>query len=151
MHARMRLTPTGLRLAAATLLLLLSVASAGADIRIRASGGGRLGDYLKLFVLMHASGEKVVIDGPCLSACTLVLSIIPRERVCVTPRAVLGFHAPYLPDANGRPVTQPRAARVMLATYPAPVRSWIERKGGLSRRPLWLRGKELTAIVRRCE
>ena len=40
------------------------------------------------------SGEKVIIDGPCLSACTLVLSTVPSNRICVTKRAVLGFHAP---------------------------------------------------------
>ena len=28
---------------------------------------------------MRGSGERVIIDGPCLSACTMVLGVIPRE------------------------------------------------------------------------
>ena len=32
-----------------------------------------------------------MIDGRCLSACTLVRGVIPRERICVTRRARLGF------------------------------------------------------------
>ena len=50
---------------------------------------------------MRDSGEHVVIDGPCLSACTLLTGIIPSDRVCVTQRAVLGFHAAsYYDDAS---------------------------------------------------
>ena len=30
---------------------------------------------------MRASGERIVIDGPCLSACTLVVSMVPRDRI----------------------------------------------------------------------
>ena len=54
--------------------------------------------YLEVFARVRQSGERVVIDGLCLSACTLVLSTIPRNRICVTRRAVLGFHAPRLFD-----------------------------------------------------
>jgi hypothetical protein len=84
---------------------------AAADIRILSSGGGTVGSYLNFFQQVKQSGERVVIDGPCLSACTLVLSKIPRKRICVTSRAVLGFHAPYIVDKNGhtyrkREVTQ---------------------------------------------
>ena len=142
-----RLSP---RLGAAFLLVLLSIGSAAADVRIRAMAGGRIGDYLKLFALVRASGQRVVIDGPCLSACTLVLSVVPGDRICATPKAVLGFHAPWLPDANGRVRSIPQAGLIMLATYPQPVRDWIERRGGLTSRPLWLRGRELARIVPRC-
>ena len=42
-----------------------------------------------------------MIDGACLSACTLVLGIVPRERICVTQRAMLGFHAAWMPGPAG--------------------------------------------------
>ena len=58
------------------------------------SPGGAVDAYLAAFARVRQSGERVVIDGPCLSACTLVLTTIPRSRICVTRRAVLGFHAP---------------------------------------------------------
>lgn len=131
-------------------LLGLTTLPASADIHIRSSPGGRIGDYLKLFAAVEQSGQRVIIDGPCLSACTLVVSIVPRSRICVTPRAVLGFHAAWRPDENGQPATHAVATRLMLDTYPAPIRAWIVRRGGLTRKNLFLRGRELAAMYPRC-
>ena len=75
-------------------LALFAVLPARADVRIVSSPGGAVDTYLAAFARVRQSGERVIIDGPCLSACTLVLSTIPRNRICVTRRAVLGFHAP---------------------------------------------------------
>jgi hypothetical protein len=124
--------------------------AAAADLRIEASAGGRIGDYLDLFASVARSGERVVIDGPCLSACTLVLSMVPRERICITRRAVLGFHAAWKPDDEGRARTHVKATQLMMESYPSSVRNWIRRKGGLTSRTLLLRGKELAAMYRRC-
>ncbi|MGY4348785.1 hypothetical protein ACVWXM_005252 [Bradyrhizobium sp. GM7.3] len=63
---------------------LLAATPASAEIRIIQSPGGQVGPFLDLFEKVRESGERVVIDGPCLSACTLVLSIVPGERICVT-------------------------------------------------------------------
>jgi hypothetical protein len=131
--------------------LLLGVASpALADVRILASPGGEVGPFLDLFEGVRDSGERVVIDGPCLSACTLVLSIVPRDRICVTRRAVLGFHAARSIDQRGRIYAEPQASEVVLEAYPSPVRHWIERHGGLSSRLLLLRGHQLAAIYPTC-
>src|SRR4051794_22953491 len=65
---------------------------ARAEVRILESPGGQVGPFIDLFDQVRASGERVVIDGPCLSACTLVLSVVPHDQICVTRRAVLGFH-----------------------------------------------------------
>src|SRR5712672_1111738 len=105
---------------------------AQAEIRILGSPGGQVGPFLDLFERMRASGERVVIDGPCLSACTLVLSTVPDNRICVTRRAVLGFHAARSMDARGRLYAEPAASAVVLQAYPAPVQSWIRRRGGLT-------------------
>jgi hypothetical protein len=121
-----------------------------AEVRILASPGGEIGPFLALFEAVRASGERVVIDGPCLSACTLVLSLVPQRRICVTRRAVLGFHAPWSPGPFGGAVRDPEAARVVLAAYPPGVRHWIERHGGLSSRLLLLRGRALSALYPRC-
>ena len=83
-----------------------------------AGGGGAVGDYLNFFAKVKQSGERVVIDGPCLSACTLALSTIPRKRICVTSKAVLGFHAPYLVDKNGRTSHNRDVTRTIDAAYP---------------------------------
>jgi len=44
------------------------------------------------------SVDRIVIDGPCLFVYTLVLSTIPRDRLCVTRFAILGFRAPQQKD-----------------------------------------------------
>ena len=64
-----------------------------AEIRIVGDSGGEVISYVRTFEAVRASGEHIVIDGPCLSACTLLTGIVPRDHVCVTQRAVLGFHA----------------------------------------------------------
>src|SRR5882672_2707133 len=123
------------------LALLLFASPAVAEVRILASPGGEVGSFLDLFARVRASGERVVIDGPCLSACTLVLSTVPNDRICVTRRAVLGFHAARSIDRRGRMYAEPEAWEAVLETYPAPVRSWIRRRGGLTSRLLLLRGR----------
>lgn len=129
---------------------LFAAAPAFAEIRIIQSPGGQVGPFLDLFETVRDSGERVVIDGPCLSACTLVLSIVPDERICVTKRAVLGFHAARSVDRRGRFYAEPEASDVVLQAYPGPVRDWISRHGGLTSRLLVLKGRDLAAIYRRC-
>lgn len=143
--ARKVMTP----LLAVTLWLLASTL-AHANVRILSSAGGEVGPFLRLFEQVRASGERVVIDGPCLSACTLVLSIVPRNRICVTRHAILGFHAARSIDRRGRIYPEPEATRLVLETYPPPIRRWIRRHGGLTSRVLLLRGRQLDAIYRKC-
>jgi len=135
---------------AACLCVLASIPRASADIRILASPGGEVRPFLELFEEVRNSGERVVIDGPCLSACTLVLSIVPGDRICVTRRAVLGFHAARSIDRRGRIYAEPEASQLVLAAYPGPIRNWIVRRGGLTSKLLLLRGRELAAIYRSC-
>jgi hypothetical protein len=134
----------------AVLLCGLAVPPAQAEVRILASPGGQVGPFLDLFERVRASGERVVIDGPCLSACTLVLSMVPNNRICVTRRAILGFHAARSIDARGHLYAEPEASELVLEAYPSPVRGWILRRGGLTSRLLLLRGRELTAIYPSC-
>jgi hypothetical protein len=140
----------GMKMVLAALALCAATAPALADIRILASPGGQVGPFLELFDKVRESGERVVIDGPCLSACTLVLMTVPSERICVTRRAVLGFHAARSIDRRGRIYAEPEASKAVQEAYPAPVRNWISRRGGLTSRLLLLRGRELAAIYPRC-
>ena len=144
-----------MRMAAIRVIIIAAALSAAmtpvrAEIRILASPGGQVGPFLDLFDRVRASGERVVIDGPCLSACTLVLMTVPEERICVTRRAVLGFHAARSIDRRGRTYAEPEASQAVLESYPPPVRDWISRRGGLTSRMLLLRGRELAAIYPSC-
>jgi hypothetical protein len=139
-----------LRIIVAIWMLCAAATSAHAEVRILSSPGGRVAPFIELFDRVRESGERVVIDGPCLSACTLVLMTVPSDRICVTRRAVLGFHAARSIDRQGRIYAEPEASRAVEEAYPAPIRNWISRRGGLTSRLLLLRGRELAAIYPRC-
>jgi hypothetical protein len=134
----------------AAVLCAIMLAPARAEFRILGSPGGQVGPFLDLFERMRDSGERIVIDGPCLSACTLVLSMVPNDRICVTRRAVLGFHAARSVDRRGRMYAEPEASEIVLEAYPATVQGWIRRHGGLTSHLLLLRGRELAALYPSC-
>jgi hypothetical protein len=140
---------SGLILGAA--VLAVSATSAPAAMRISEDRGGQIGHYLQAFAHVRSTGERVIIDGNCLSACTLVLGLVPRHRICATSRARLGFHAAWMPDRNGRPVTSSTGTRALWRIYPASVRNWINRNGGLSRRMIFMQGNELHRFVQSCD
>ena len=77
------------------------------------------------FQRLASSGELVVIDGLRASACTIVLSAIPHDKICVTSRAALGFHAAWGFGEDGRTFTDPEATLMLYSMYPTPVRHWI--------------------------
>ncbi len=138
-----------------TLLGAIAVAStvtspASATMRIAEDRGGQIGHYLQAFAMLRSSGENVVIDGNCLSACTLVLGLIPRSRICATPRARFGFHAAWMPDADGAPVTSQLGTQALWNIYPTDVRRWINRHGGLSRKMIYLQGSAMHSLVSEC-
>ncbi len=134
----------------ATVASVLIITSAQAEMRITDDMGGLMTQYASRFASVRASGEKVVIDGPCYSACTMLLGMLPRGQVCVTPNAVLGFHAAWNFDESGRRVTSSEATRALLDIYPARVRGWIARRGGLSPNLKLMRGRELAAMYPMC-
>ena len=126
------------------------MSSASAQFRIADDRGGQIGPYLQQFAMVRESGSRVVIDGTCLSACTLVLGTVPKDRICVTSRANLGFHAAWDVAPGGRPVYSAEGTRLLWEIYPNNIRSWIKRKGGLTPRMIYLRGKELAAMYASC-
>src|SRR6267142_410108 len=89
------------RLAFAALVMPLALwnVSADADYRVTRDHGGLVEDYKAKYAEVRDRGERVVIDGICNSACTLVLGIVPLNRICVTPKASLGFHQAYYDKA----------------------------------------------------
>ncbi|HEY5378824.1 MAG TPA: hypothetical protein VIJ78_04720 [Pseudolabrys sp.] len=132
-------------------VLASGITSASATMRISEDRGGQIGHYLQAFAMLRTSGENVVVDGDCLSACTMVLGLIPREHICATPRARFGFHAAWMPDVDGRPITSPLGTQALWNIYPPSVRHWINRHGGLSRRMIYMEGPSLSGIVSSCD
>jgi hypothetical protein len=128
-----------------------SASTASAVVRITSDTGGQIGPYLETLAAIRDSGQRVIIDGPCLSACTMILGVIPRERICVTRRARLGFHAAWHHGENGRPATNRGGTQLLMAVYPQNVKNWLSRRGGLTRQMKYLTGRELASMYPTCQ
>src|ERR1700720_1173028 len=131
-------------------LLLAAVNASHAAIRIADDRGGLIGTYVAKYQGLRTSGETVIIDGLCASACTIVLGAVPHDRICVTSHANLGFHAAWDFGANGRAITNPEATQMLNSFYPSPIRRWIAARGGVTPHMIFLRGKQLQALYKPC-
>jgi hypothetical protein len=134
----------------AALLTLMAMSSAQALVRISEDRGGRIGTYVDKYEGLRSSGETVMIDGLCASACTIVLGSVSHDKICVTSRATLGFHAAWDYGPNGTTVQNAEATRMLYGMYPSQIRRWISARGGLRPRMIFLRGRELATMYRPC-
>jgi hypothetical protein len=141
-----------MRMLLAAISALIATA-AQADLRITRDTGGHVEVYRARYEQVRDSGKRVVIDGVCNSACTMVLGIVPRERICVTPRASLGFHQAYYDTSHtfGIKVTSAEGTSELMSAYPPEVKAWIRRNGGLTADMKRLKnGAELWKIANPC-
>ena len=130
--------------------MVLNTSNANSAVRITNDRGGLIGKYVVKYQRLASAGESVIIDGLCASACTIVLSEFPHDRICVTQRAMLGFHAAWNYGPRGRTLTDPEATMMLYSTYPRAVRRWIASRGGLKPHIIFLSGKPLQAMYRPC-
>ena len=133
----------------AATLLLAGVGASHAAVLIADDRGGQIGSYITKFQGLRSSGQSVIIDGLCASACTIVLGAVPHDKICVTSRAALGFHAAYDFGINGRTFTNREATMMLYSMYPTGVRR-IAARGGLTPQMIFLRGKQLQAMYQPC-
>jgi hypothetical protein len=127
--------------------------ASAADYRITRDYGGFVDEYKARYAAIRDRGERVIIDGACDSACTLVLGIVPINRVCVTPRARLGFHMAYYEQvaSNGGKVLDHQGTADAMSYYPETVKQWLDRHGGLTPDTKKVKnGPELWTIVDPC-
>jgi hypothetical protein len=137
-----------LRLALASICVTMLCASAYADYVIRQDPGGHPEYEWNRYESVKRTGERVVIDGECKSACTIVLSVIPLERICATSKASMHFHAVRYADTNAM---SNKWTAVLFSSYPPNVQSWVREHNALGSLEFKvLRGPELEAIVQRC-
>ena len=127
--------------------------AAEADYRITSDPGGAIETYKIKYGIVRDRGGRVIVDGPCDSACTLVLGIVPLNRICVTPRASFGFHMAYYDVAatEGARVVSHMGSAEFMSLYPEAVKDWLRKHGGLTPEAKFLdNGPELWAIVDPC-
>lgn len=141
----------------------LTLAAFNAPVEVRAALGFSPGDYIiqddpggfldlyeQRFKRIANSYSGVVIDGECSSACTTVLTYVSLDRICVTPRAWLGFHAPTEENENGDWVPTEAGATEVMQQYPEKIRDWINANGGLKEEMIFLEGDDLGKLLKRC-
>lgn len=120
---------------------------AGDRVVITNSWGGSLMEFYDKYSDYRKNGTEVVIDGVCISACTLVLGSIPPENLCSTPRGIFGFHSAYVGALQYSEV----GTKLLWMTYPMNIRMMLKDNGwdGPSEHPdlVLLRGQE---VVREC-
>jgi len=111
----MRITPLALLLVSS-----LAAAPARADLHITRDHGGYVEEYKAKYKHIRDSRQRVIIDGICNSACTLVFGIVPMNKICVTPRASIGFHQAYYDKAFtfGIKVTSLEGTSDLMSYYP---------------------------------
>jgi hypothetical protein len=123
--------------------------------------GGPLLEADYRWKLIDFFGAEVEIRGPCQSACTLVISRVRKDKLCFDPNGLLAFHQTRnkLSPEDEKPIRwepNDKATKWLVDSYPADIRAWIERWGGVSMLPYdgywFLRAPELWEMgYRKCE
>jgi hypothetical protein len=125
------------------LIGIVCLATAAAQARtldIADEHGGLLVAYQAEWAKRAAERPHVRIVGPCVSACTILVGYIPRQNICVTPRASLGFHEATVKFATDE----------LWRIYPRDIRGWIVQHGGLTPKMIWMQAPETYRYFRKC-
>jgi hypothetical protein len=114
------------------LLIASTIPSFSDTVTIRdIDPGGDISTYARWYQRWNESGDKLVIDGVCISACTLFLEYVGEklsDRVCVTSRSLIGLHQASLDGRSDGVFT----TIMVKLVYPQWVQKWIVDNGGLT-------------------
>jgi hypothetical protein len=146
---------------AGVLLLCALMPAASKNITITNDDGGIVVSYVHKYSDMRDAGEKAVVDGNCISSCTLLLGLLRPENVCVTDNAVFGFHSASLKrKVKGKYVYfhAREMSELMYSIYPGDVRQLLRARGwdgyltdNAHPEIIWVSGAALKSIVRECK
>jgi hypothetical protein len=124
----------------ATVLMIVAPAARAETVVITDDHGGFVYFYQQKWEKLAAQKDNVRIAGLCASACTLLTGYFPRQDICVTDHAALGFHAGTFPFVTD----------TLLRIYPQDIRKWIDAHGGLTFQLIWLQRPEIYKFFRKC-
>jgi hypothetical protein len=109
--------------------------------------GGPVSTYVAWWKRVNDSGAKLVIDAPCVSACTIFLGFPDLlARTCITSRGALGFHEASTGGASDGEFTK-AAVRWL---YPKFIQEWIISKGGLQEDVRYMWPEDLKGHIPLC-
>lgn len=87
--------------------------------------GGSVTERMRTIELLRSANAKVEIDGLCISACTMLLSL---ENACVKPYTIFGFHS----ASQGFGEMSPFGNAIISMFYPPAIMKWVEETKALS-------------------
>lgn len=93
---------------------------------VGASPGGSIFEFMDKYSTIEVKKEKLVIAGPCMSACTYFLGLVSPERVCATDKSSFWFHGIYR-GATG--LDKNMVAAMQPVVYPDFVVELLKEKG----------------------
>jgi hypothetical protein len=91
--------------------------------------GGVIKEHVETWQELARSGADVEILGPCYSACTLIVTYVPKKRLCFGAFATLQFHLAWNRE-TGKPSLD--STQWMLKQYPPEIYDWIMERGGIA-------------------
>jgi len=86
--------------------------------------GGSVVERMRTIELLRENNAKVRIDGLCISACTMLLSL---PGACVAPYTTLGFHS----ASEGLGRMSPFGNAIIKSFYPPKVQQWVDETKAL--------------------
>lgn len=116
---------------------------------VKFNPGGEVSSFKAAAREVKRTGRRVVIDGPCMSACA-IFADVARSRVCVTPNARMGFHKGYIlaqPMAGG----PARFVGRFNPSHSGDITGWLQKRGGFPTRGFRVMGaRDAKRIWRGC-
>jgi hypothetical protein len=99
---------------------------------IRFGDGGLISEHQRRYAGYRLISAPVELRGPCYSACTIVLSYVSKENLCIGAGAFMAFHAAR--TGMDGPIDGGATIR-MYDAYPHDIQAWIDRNGGVGKLP----------------
>lgn len=100
---------------------------------IKYGQGGRVDEHQARYAYYKRTGTKVEVRGPCYSACTLLLTYVEPENLCIAAGAFMAFHAVRGLD---RGAYMENETFQYYLNLPRPIRLWINANGSWQALPL---------------
>lgn len=146
---------------AALAALVLATGSAQAMPRIKDGKvvitfdrGGYIDAFVAKWKYIAQKGYKVEVRGPCVSACTLLLGIVPPENVCWADGARFGFHAASVGSWDGKKwvfrVDPTYTVKMDFQFYPRWVARWVADNVPLTNDVVFMGPEVFGSHYRRC-
>ena len=140
-----------LKLIFAVSIVVAATIPATANLVIKYNPGGVVEEFIRAVETYRMRRESIVVDGPCMSACVLTLSLARDGLMCATPRASFHFHSAF----SGPPGTpgwdeDGGYNAVMMGEVPESVADYVRDHGGLSHKWIVLSGREMASRVPIC-